>query len=245
MNDQTNRPRAEAIVLLGIAAVVVAAVFALQPYNVGFEVGPHGWTTAHGLAIFSHVAPESGFVGHALTFVEADGSLHYDYFDRYPLFFGLLMRPLFALTDDIPTELFLFRQVMNVIFVLTMAAAYRVVRLFLDDRRLALGTVLLAFSSYYMLFYKDMVHYDQPALLGMTLLLWAIGRYRAGRGARWHVYGAALLAVVMGRGYASFFVLGLWFLVEAPTCTSWCRAAPRCTVGDRARCRVGRVLARL
>lgn len=201
-------------VLWGVAALAAITVFALQPYNVGFEQGTHGWTSVHGLSIFSHVSPESGFVGYALAFEEPDGSVRYDYFDRYPLFLGLLMRSLFALTDDLPTEIFIFRQTMNVFFVLTMFAAYRLVRLFTDSRPGALAVVLFAMSSYHLLFYKDMIHYDQPALLGMTVLLWIIGRYRLGRGARWHVYAVVLLVVVIGRGYSSFFVLGLWLLVE-------------------------------
>ncbi len=207
-----NRPQ---WLMWGAAAIIAVIVFALQPYSVGFEQGTHGWTSAHGLSIFSHVSPESGFIGYSLAFVEPDGSLRYDYFDRYPLFYSLFMRSLFTLTDHIPSEIFLFRQVMNGIFLLTMAAGYRLVRLFIKRRRLALAVVLFASSSYYLLLYKDMIHFDQPALLGMTTVLWFIGRYRLGRGARWHIYAVTLLAVIFGRGYASFFVLGLWFLVEA------------------------------
>jgi hypothetical protein len=203
------------LTLPALMLAVAAITLALQAYNVGFENGHHGWPSVHGLAIFSHVSPETRFVGHALAFVEADGTLSYDYFDRYPLFFGAFMRLLLNITDHLPTEIMIFRYVMNIIFLLTMLGAYRLVRLFMDHALLAFGVTVTAFSSFYVVYYKDMIHYDQPALLGMVWLLVAIGRHMHGRGARWHVYAAALVAVGLGRGYASVFVIGLWFLVEA------------------------------
>ncbi len=213
----TARPRISVTTLIPytVALAVIVIVYGLQSYNIGFENGHHGWPSVHGLAIFSHVSPETRFVGHAQVFVNADGTLSYDYFDRYPLFFGAFMRVFFTFTDDLPTEIMIFRYVMNTVFLLTMFAGYRLVRLFVDDVLLALGITVTVFSSFYVVYYKDMIHYDQPALLGMLWLLVAIGRYTLGRGARWHVYAVALAAVAMGRGYASLFVLGVWFLAES------------------------------
>ncbi|MEL6150889.1 MAG: hypothetical protein AAFU54_20660 [Chloroflexota bacterium] len=211
------RLRVKDIPLYALMLAVVVIVYGMQSYNIGFENGHHGWPSAHGLAIFSHVEPETRFVGHAQAFLRDDGRLLYDYFDRYPLFFGVFMRGFFTITDDLPTEIMIFRHVMNTIFLLTMFAAYRLVRLFTENALLAFGITVTAFSSFYFTYYKDQIHYDQPALLGMLWLLVAIGRFKLGRGPRWQVYAVAIAAVAMGRGYASLFVLAVWFAVDAIT----------------------------
>ena len=192
----------------------VGLVFGLQHPHTGFWQIGHGWTSVHGLALWTHAAPENGFVAYSQAWIEQDGSQRYEYFDRYPVFFSAAMNQLFRLTDDLSTEVYLFRQLMNVFFLLTMSVAYKLVRLLMADRLLAMGITLLSFSSYALLQYKDMMHYDQPALLVMLVLVYAIARWRQGA-RRWPwVLGAALLAVSVGRGYASFFVLGLWTLLE-------------------------------
>ena len=210
------------VILPVLMGVVALTVFALQSYNIGFYTPHHGWTSVHGLAIFQHATPENGFVGYAQTFRNPDGTVFYDYFDRYPFFFSAFSALLLNITDHLPTEVYIFRQYMNVIFLLTMYVAYQLVWLFIQDRYLALAATVLSFCSHQILYFKDMIHYDQPALLMMLVLIYVIALYTSssdpagGRGRLkwWHVYAAALVAVAIGRGYASFFVLALWFVIE-------------------------------
>jgi hypothetical protein len=104
---------------------------------------------------------------------------------------------------------------MNVIFLLTVATAFLILRRLSVAPLRAATAAILAASSPYLLFYKDMVHYDQPALLGMSLLILAIAWHKIDGKRPVVVYVATLLATSMGRGYASLVVLGLWFVMEA------------------------------
>ncbi len=208
------RARAHALAIPVLFLLVSGIVFALQSDNVGFWSPGHGWTSIHGLALATHATAETGFVGYSQAFRLDDGSIAYHYFDRYPFFTSAAANLLLRVTDDLPTEIMLFRHAMNVIFLLTMVAAYRLVRLFIDNRYLAFAVTVFAFSSFRVMNYKDMIHYDQPALLLMLILTYAIARYRQGMWGKWAVFGVALAAVSVGRGYASFFPLGVWALLE-------------------------------
>jgi hypothetical protein len=200
--------------LIVLWLLLAALVFGLQAPNEGFYGPNHGWTSSHGLAIITHATPANGFVGHALQQRAPDGSLGYTYFDRYPFFFSAGMNRLLSLAESLPVRVRLARGAMNVIYMATLFVAWRLVVRLTDRPIVAFGAVVLAFSGWWTVFYKDMVHYDQPALFGNFLLLWALARYKLDDDRR-TVYLAALVAVSLGRGYSSYMILGLWALTEA------------------------------
>ena len=196
--------------------LLAVIVFATQFSYAGFYDKHHGWITAHALALADHATPANGFVGYALTFVEKDGELDYFYFDRYPVFFTVFLGVLIRLTDDLATQVFIARQLMHVIFMLTILVAWLFLRRLGLSRLAALVGVTLAFSGYGLLYYRDAVHFDHPALLGMLILLFAIARVKLERRERWRWLTIATLAAVsMGGGFVSLSVPGLWLVLEA------------------------------
>ncbi len=207
--------------LLLVGAGLALLVFLSQNRVVGWEPGynelqpgHHGWVSSHTLAVIAHATPANGFVGYALTSIDRDGRMDYEYFDRYPVFFSAGMHALLSWKTRLSTQIYLAKQAMNGIFLLTMAAAYLVLRQLSLPPVRSLTAAVLAVSSPYLLFYKDMVHYDQPALLGMLLLVLAIAWTKV-NGRRSFVYGATLLAISLGRGYASLVILVVWLVLEA------------------------------
>ncbi len=196
--------------------LLAVIVFATQFSYGGFYDKHHGWISAHGLAIAGHANLANGFVGHALTFVEEDGELDYDYFDRYPIFFSVLLGTLISPVDDLATKIFIARQLMHAIFVLTMLFAWLLLRRLGATPLAALVGVTLAFSGYGLLYYRAAVHFDHPALLGMQALLYIIARAKLERRQRWRWLTLATLAAVsLGGGFVSLSVLGLWAVLEA------------------------------
>lgn len=191
--------------------LMTVVVFITQSRGVGFWDTHHGWVSSHGLAIMSRAKPENLFVGYAMDLVNPDGTIRHVYFDRYPFFFSAFMGALISLTDNLAVKVFIARQVMNLIFIATAGVAYLLLWRLTKNTWLALTAVFLSVSSSLLIYYRDMIHYDQPALLGILLLLYVIATKIRGR---W-LYITTLIAVSIGRGYASFFVLGLWFLLEA------------------------------
>jgi hypothetical protein len=205
---------------LACAAFALITVFQ-QNRVVGWEPGynelqpgHHGWVSSHTLAIIAHATPENGFVGYALATLDERGAPDYDYFDRYPVFFSAGMHGILSLKPRLSTQIYLAKQVMNVVFVLTLAVGYLLLRKLTGSQLAAMAAAILALSSRYLLFFKDMVHYDQPALLGMLGLILAIAVFKID-GHRPIVYAATLLAVSLGRGYASIAVLFVWLVFEA------------------------------
>ncbi len=211
----------ERLWVLGIGAAFALIIFLSQNHVVGWEPGynelqpgHHGWVSSHTLAVIAHATPANGFVGYAEAYITEEGQLDYRYFDRYPVFFSAAMHALLSLKSRLSTQVYLAKQAMNGIFVLTVVVAFLLLRKLSLTPLRALTACLLAVASPYLIFYKDMVHFDQPALLGLLLLILAIALQKI-NGQRYVVYGATLLAVGLGRGYASLVVLLVWFALEA------------------------------
>lgn len=209
------------IVSLAILLIVAIATLLLQNKIVGWEPGyedaqpkHHGWVSANTLAIISKATPENYFVGYALAFRDDENKPHYEYFDRYPVFFSAVFNRVLTLAGNLAEKFYLAKQVMNLIFLATLVVAFLISEKLTGNRVLSLAVVLLAFSNPYLLWYKDMVHFDQPALFGFLLLIYAIALYRLD-GRKMPVYVCTLVAIGLGRGYASYSILFLWLGLEA------------------------------
>ena len=175
------KPWSGAILPFAVLVGVAVLVFYSQNRVVGFEpgynalqAGFHGSVSSRTLAIISHATPANGFVGYVFQTLDENGKKDYDYFDRYPVFFSAGMHVLLSLKTKLSTQIYLAKQAMNVIFLLTLVAAYLLARLLVRHWALGLAAVLFSVSSQYLLFYKDMIHFDQPALLGIVFLIYAI-----------------------------------------------------------------------
>ena len=204
-----------------ILLIVSMATFILQNRIVGLEPGyddfqpkHHGWVTANTLAIISKATPEHYFVGYALAFKDDQNQVQYEYFDRYPVFFSALLNRVLSLSDNLADQLYLAKQIMNFIFLATFIMAFLIVDKLIQNKPVALTVALLAFANPYLLWYKDMVHFDQPALFGFLFLIYAIAVFKLD-GKKTLLYAAPFVAVGLGRGYASYSILFLWLAWEA------------------------------
>lgn len=195
---------------------VVLGLFLLTTQNskLGFEPGHHGWVSSHILAISQHAYAHNGFVGYAVQSRDDSGAVEYHYFDRYPVPFSAGLHLLLQSNPNAFDQIYLARQVMNLIFLANIIVAYLLLRRLTGSVLIALSAALLAFSGYYFMFFRDMVHFDQPAVLGVTLLLYGIAiHHQTGRA--WPLYAATIAALSMGRAYPAMAVLGVWLLLEA------------------------------
>lgn len=204
-----------------VILIVIATTFIFQSKVVGLEGGyddqqpnHHGWVTANTLAIISKATPQNFFVGYALASKDDQNNFHYEYFDRYPVFFSAVFNRILSLVDTLAEKLHLARQVMNIIFLGTLILAFLIVDKLVKNKPLSLTIVLLVFSNPYLLWYKDMVHFDQPSLFGFLLLIYALALYKFD-GLKLPLYMAVFVAIGLGRGYASYSILILWLVFEA------------------------------
>lgn len=196
-------------VVAAVFVLVAGIVFLFQVDPVLFGEGHLGWVSAHTLAIIRNATPERWFLGFTCEFADARG---YSYFDRYPvLFSGVMNRLLYPFSENSADYIAWARLWMNVIYLGSMLVGYKIVRLITGDRYVALLATLFTFMGVFFVFYKEMVHFDQPAILGMLVLFYGITRYEMDGDGRWVWLG--LVAVLLGRGYASNFLLLLWNLI--------------------------------
>jgi hypothetical protein len=209
------------IVSVSVLLIVIIVTLVFENRIVGMQPGyddiqpkHHGWVTANTLAIISKATPENYFVGYALAYRDDQNRAEYEYFDRYPVFFSALFNRALSLSTNLADQLFRAKQIMNVIFLGTLILAVLLLEKLTGNKPVALATGLLAFSNPYLLWYKDMVHFDQPALFGFLLLIYAIALYKLD-GKRIPVYIATFVAIGMGRGYASYSILFLWLALES------------------------------
>ncbi len=187
-------------------------VFAFQPFKAGFESGHHGWVSAHTLAQISNATPENNFLGFTQKTL-IDGKEDFLYFDRYPFFFaGGMNLILSTVWDRLDLTIYLARQLMNLIFILSGLLIWRLCRKIFHDPVKAITVSAFVVSASLLIKYKDMVHFDQPALLGCLLTLNGIIDYEHNRNKKYLLLGA-ILGSLLGRGYAVVFFLAGWVLV--------------------------------
>lgn len=197
-----------------IFSIALTALLVFQSKNYGFEPGHLGWVSSHVLAQTEKSTWENGFVGYALKEMDEEGKISKNYFDRYPVVFSVIARQfrhLFA--DKIKTQVFAGRTLMNIIFFMTLVFCFFTLRMMTDTNR-ALIVVFLVFSGSTLVFYKEMYHFDQPAVLGLSALYLALANHLLKRGSAFWLYGATALAVSLGRGYSAMFVIALWGMIE-------------------------------
>lgn len=192
--------------------IAFALTIVLQPFKTGFEKGHHGWVSSHTLAIITRAGPENMFLGYTRDEMK-DGKVDQDYFDRYPFLFSgsfnLILKPFW---DDLSKYTYLARQLMNLIYLLCGYLIFRLLRHFQDPGR-AVAATALVMSSAYFIRYKDMVHFDQPAIVGCLLALNGIVDFEKSQRKKF-LYVGVFLGPLLGRGYAVIIFLLTWYLVK-------------------------------
>jgi len=221
----------EAVALAALAFSLLF-IFIDQAHDTGLQKGHRGWCSANVLAIIEHAKLENGFVGHTLTRERADGERVYSYFDRYPVFFSAAMHAVLNTVElSRGEQIFVARQAMNVLYAASVVFAVLFLLELGVSVPIAVGAATLAASGTLLVTYRDMIHFDQAALTGFMALTWAIARwYRLRNNA--FVYVMTAFGVCMGRGYASFAVLAVWWTVEAVRGLKDGRLAPLSAIRD-------------
>lgn len=185
-----------------IAVLLVVMLFVSEPAIVDFfQKGHFNWVSLHSLAIARHSSIANGGVGYSCEWLHPNGAIHLDYFNRYPIVFAVVSRWLLSpWAGDGVAWLYAARQWMNLIFVATALALWWWLRALHFSRPVAMASVLFTLSAPVVLQYRNMFHFDQPALLAYVLLLLVVVRkvLSAQPDLRWY-WWALCLAALSGR----------------------------------------------
>ncbi len=199
---------------LPVLLLLAASAFALLAERRDDSLSPyrhHAAVSGHGLALAQNLSFDTGLLLYHYTIVR-DGKTEYHPYGRFPLPpFAMVRVAMECAGSDLGDRLYAARLSMIVFFLGALWFAFLLIRFLTGSPWRALGVVLLAGSTFYVQFYKDLVDHEMPALCGCLMLLWTIARWRAGEGkARW-VFAAAVVAISLG--WQATAVLVAWFLV--------------------------------
>ena len=157
---------------LGLLLLALAAVFVFDGgRGYLYRPGHHDFTTAQTMTVAANLSPDDGFQGCRRRRPEAASgpSCAYPY-NAYPISPAALVRLATEAAGGGPARrLYAARLLMLAFFAGAAVLAWLALARLLGDRRIALAATLLAFSSYYLLYYGDMVSSEIPVLFGAML----------------------------------------------------------------------------
>ena len=209
-------PRNEAAPL-ALLLLALASVFAFGGDRSQFyREGHHDWVSAHTLTLAANLSAEHGFTGFQRREMSWEGEPEVSPYNRFPIgSYALVKMAMLAAGDGIPEQILAARTLMLAFFAASAVLAYLALARLLGDRRIALAATLLAFSSYYLLHYNDMVSAEASTnLFGVMLVFHGMvlyaqeGRFRqllpktaAAVLLGWHVLGliAPFVLLALGR----------------------------------------------
>lgn len=210
-----------------LLAAALAAVFLLTSYDRGqfYRGTEHDALSGNHLAIAANLSAEHGFAQVLRRHFDADGELTYEPYHRFSLP-GYVLIKLVGLPfgDDLSARLFAARMLVLAFFAAAMVLAYLSLRVLTGrGAGTALGATLLAFSSYPLLYYSDIVTPEAAmGLFSVLLAFHGVAVYLDGGGPPgsrfgqmcaktcvaflldWHVYGLLLPLLLVALPHAVY-----------------------------------------
>ena len=165
-------PRGEAaplaLLLLALSSVFVFGGDRSQFYRPGH----HGNITGQTLELAGNLSAEHRFLRFTHRTLDEDGEPAYGVYHRFPPGeYVLLKLAILPFGEDLPRQIMAARLVALAFFAAAAAFAYLALARLLGDRRIALTATLLAWSSYYLLYYADAVSPEIGASLFGVMLV--------------------------------------------------------------------------
>ena len=126
---------------------------------------PHNGISARTIALAANLSPQHDF----LLFESRDESSYTPY-NRFPIgAYALIKLAISPFGDDLTAQLYVARTLMLVFSAAAAVLAYLALRRLTSMPWIALTATLLTFSSYYYLYYNDMVSIEVPSIFGIML----------------------------------------------------------------------------
>ncbi len=193
-------PRREALPLALLLLALTPAFAFGNDRSQFYRGGHHDSITAYTLTFSANLSAEHGFALFWRRKLGPDGEPRYvSLYHRFPIgSYALVKLATLPAGDDIPKQMLAARTLMLAFFAAAAVLAWLALARLLGDRRIALAATLLAFSSYYLLYYNDMVAAEESTnLFGVVLVFHGMilfaqeGRFR-------QLLVKAAVAIVLG-----------------------------------------------
>ena len=169
INSAMQSPRLPlALLLLALSTVFVFGSDRNYLYR---PEGSHNWISSQHLTIAVNLSPEHGFQMFDRRVMESDGSVLYKPYNRFPIGGYASIKLATLLVSGNPSaKIYAARVLMLLFFAAAAVLAYLSLCRITANRWIALTAILLSFSSYYLLYYNDMIANDgMPDFFGVML----------------------------------------------------------------------------
>ncbi len=178
-----------------------------------YRLGLHSGVSANHLSVAANLSPEHNFLLFYHQTLDEEGAPDYVPYSRFPIGgYALIKLVTLPFGNDFSAQLYAVRMMFLLFFAGSAALAYLSLRRLTDNRWIALAAALLAFSSYYLLYYNDMTATENGlSLFGVLLTFHGMvlfvqeGRFRQllvkaciALLLGWHVYALLLPFIVLG-----------------------------------------------
>ena len=201
---------------LALLLLALAPVFVFGGDRGLYRLDNHAWTSIHTLTLTGNHSPEHPFLGVYRKKLGKDGERQYvRLYNRFPVgSYAAVKLATLAAGEDLARQVRAARLLMLACFAAAAALAYLALARLLGDRRIALAATLLAFSSYYALYYSDLISAETSTnLFGVMLVFHGMALFaQEGRFRQlliksalaillgWHVVGLIAPFVLLGLG---------------------------------------------
>src|SRR4030042_2226638 len=189
------------------------SIFVLQNHRDGFGRGHHGFLSSHGATLAKNLSLKSNLLIINDASLIDNNIIIYDVYNRFPIFPFLIIKLVFSVFEpNLSWQIYAARQLMNFFLSLSIVLIFLTVKQSVKEVYLSLSIAFMTFSSFYILYYGDMIFNDIPALFGFSLALYVVTKCRTGNLPRKYLILMAMLAISMGwQPYAVFLT---WFFLD-------------------------------
>ena len=180
-----------------------------------YRPGHHDYTSAEHLAVAVNLSPEHNFARFRPLTLDAEGQHEYPLYGRYPIGgYAVIKLATLPFGGSLSAQLYAARVLLLLFFAAAAVMAYLSLSRLTSSRWVALAAVLLGFSSFYFLYYNDMINVEVSIdFFGVMLTFHGMvvfmqdGRFRQllvkaciALLFGWHVYALLLPFIILGMG---------------------------------------------
>ena len=208
-----HRFRPSLPLLLLLLALSTVFLVGNEQRGLFYRSGHHNWNTAGYLTIATNLSPEHNFLLFRSRTLDADGVPLYKPYSRFPIGgYALIKLAILPFGNDFSAQIYAARMMFLFFYAGSAVLTYLSLCRLTAERWIALTATLLAFSSYYLLYYNDMPATENGlSLFGLLLTFHGMvlfvqeDRFRqllikacAALLLGWHVYALLLPFIVLG-----------------------------------------------
>ena len=136
-----------------------------------YRAGQHDTVTSNYMAIVTNLSLEHNFYRFINRYLDGKGTHRYNTYHRFPVLGFLIIKIVILPFDNPSAQLYAARILILSFFVATAIFAYLSLCRIISDRYVSLAVILLSFSSFYLLYFNDMVTPEMMVDLFGTMLV--------------------------------------------------------------------------